>query len=146
MANREAIAADLNALVASSIDLWTRRNPLIGASRPGTRWTNEQLLFHMVFGYMVVLRLLVLVRVFGRLPDRISAQFARMLNATAIPFDASTTTGPAPLPASTTGGAWARNSTMSSTNCNAVWPASPTTASDAACTIRHGGTRSSMTT
>lgn len=42
----------------------------------------------MVFGYMVVLRLLVLVRVFGRLPDRISAQFARMLNATAIPFDA----------------------------------------------------------
>ncbi len=54
----------------------------------GTRWTNEQLLFHMVFGYMVVLRLLVLVRVFGRLPDRISAQFARMLNATAIPFDA----------------------------------------------------------
>ena len=41
----------------------------------------------MVFGYMVVLALLVLVRVFGRLPERISAQFARMLNATAIPFD-----------------------------------------------------------
>ena len=59
-----------------------------GKPTHGTRWTNEQLLFHMVFGYMVVLRLLVLVRVFGRLPDRISAQFARMLNATAIPFDA----------------------------------------------------------
>jgi hypothetical protein len=25
-----------------------------------TRWTNEQLLFHMVFGYMVVQRLLIL--------------------------------------------------------------------------------------
>ncbi|MFB4320582.1 hypothetical protein [Actinomadura sp. 21ATH] len=34
----------------------------------GTRWTNEQLLFHMMFGYLVVLRLLVLVRLIGRLP------------------------------------------------------------------------------
>jgi hypothetical protein len=34
----------------------------------GTRWTNEELLFHMVFGYMVVQRLLRLVRLFGRLP------------------------------------------------------------------------------
>ena len=33
----------------------------------GTRWTNEQLLFHMVFGYMIVQRLLILVRVFSRL-------------------------------------------------------------------------------
>src|SRR5687768_8444644 len=35
----------------------------------GTRWTNQQLLFHMVFGYLVVLRLLRLVHLFGRLPD-----------------------------------------------------------------------------
>jgi hypothetical protein len=28
----------------------------------GTRWNNEQLLFHMVFGYMVVQRLLILVK------------------------------------------------------------------------------------
>jgi hypothetical protein len=54
----------------------------------GTRWTNEQLLFHMVFGYMVVQRLIVLVRVFGRLPDRASARFARMLDAATTPFDA----------------------------------------------------------
>jgi hypothetical protein len=52
----------------------------------GTRWTNEQLLFHMVFGYMVVQRLLLLARVFGRLPDRVSAIFARMLNAATTPF------------------------------------------------------------
>ncbi|PJE23855.1 MAG: maleylpyruvate isomerase [Mycobacterium sp.] len=51
-----------------------------------TRWTNEQLLFHMVFGYMVVLRLMRLVRIFGRLPDAFSRNYARMLNAAARPF------------------------------------------------------------
>src|SRR3954470_4117255 len=53
-----------------------------------TRWTNEQLLFHMVFGYMVVLRLLVLVRLFGRLPDPISHLYARALDAATTPFHA----------------------------------------------------------
>lgn len=48
----------------------------------GTRWTNEQLLFHMVFGYMIVQRLLVLVRAFGRLPDPINAVYAKILNST----------------------------------------------------------------
>lgn len=58
-------------------------------SRPtlDTRWTNEQLLFHMVFGYMVVQRLLILVKVFDRLPDEVSRSFARVLNAAARPFD-----------------------------------------------------------
>ena len=40
-----------------------------GRPTRGTRWTNEQLLFHMVFGYMIVQRLLILVTVFNRLPD-----------------------------------------------------------------------------
>ena len=53
----------------------------------GTRWTNEQLLFHMVFGYMVVQRLLVLVRVFSRLPDQVSRVLARSLNAATSLFD-----------------------------------------------------------
>lgn len=52
----------------------------------GTKWTNQQLLFHMVFGYMIVLRLLWLVRLFGRLPDRYSRRFAQGLNATRRPF------------------------------------------------------------
>jgi hypothetical protein len=52
----------------------------------GARWTNEQLLFHMVFGYMVVQRLRVLVRLFGRLPEAPSRAFARTLNAGAKPF------------------------------------------------------------
>ena len=54
----------------------------------GTRWTNEQLLFHMVFGYMVVQRPLILVRVLSHLPDWVSRWFARMLNAASSPFNA----------------------------------------------------------
>ncbi|MCE5289914.1 MAG: DinB family protein [Nocardiaceae bacterium] len=48
----------------------------------GTRWTNEELLFHMVFGYLVVQRLLVLVKLFGKLPDPVSRGYAWLLNAT----------------------------------------------------------------
>jgi len=53
----------------------------------GTRWTNQQLLFHMLFGYLVVRALLVLVRVFGLLPDGASRVFARLLDAAHRPFD-----------------------------------------------------------
>lgn len=52
----------------------------------GTRWTNQQLLFHMVLGYLIVRRLLPLVRFFGRFPDRYSCVFARVLNAGTRPF------------------------------------------------------------
>jgi len=57
-------------------------------SRPsnGTKWTNGQLLFHMLFGYMIVVRLLVLVRIFGRLPDSVSRAFAGALEASTRPF------------------------------------------------------------
>jgi len=51
-----------------------------------TRWTNEQLLFHMVFGYMIVRRLLFLARVFGCLPDAVSRGFAHILDVAARPF------------------------------------------------------------
>jgi hypothetical protein len=52
----------------------------------GTRWTNEQLLFHMLFGYLITRTLLPLVRAFGRLPERVSRTFAGMLNALTGPF------------------------------------------------------------
>jgi hypothetical protein len=52
----------------------------------GTRWTNEQLLFHMLFGYMVVRALLWLVRGFARLPAGFSRRFAQALNAVTRPF------------------------------------------------------------
>ncbi|XAS67377.1 DinB family protein [Micrococcaceae bacterium Sec5.7] len=62
------------------------RQDLTRRSR-GTRWTNEELLFHMVFGYMVVQALLPLVRFFGRLLPPISRGFARLLNTGTAPFD-----------------------------------------------------------
>jgi hypothetical protein len=76
----ERVRADLHRLVrrASPVDL--RRATL------GTRWTNQQLLFHMVFGYMVVRRLLLLVHAFGRLPDGASRAFAGLLNSGTRPF------------------------------------------------------------
>ncbi|MCU1568264.1 MAG: maleylpyruvate isomerase [Pseudarthrobacter sp.] len=53
----------------------------------GTRWTNEELLFHMVFGYMVVRALLPLVHVISRLPAPAGRAFAAILNAGTRPFD-----------------------------------------------------------
>ena len=53
----------------------------------GTRWTNEELLFHMVFGYMVVRALLPLVRVMSRMPKPVRRAFGAALNAGTIPFD-----------------------------------------------------------
>jgi hypothetical protein len=41
----------------------------------------------MVFGYMVVQRLLLLVRVLGRFPDGVSRIYARPLDAATRPFD-----------------------------------------------------------
>lgn len=40
----------------------------------------------MLFGYLIVRRLLVLVRAFGRLPDAASQAFARVLNSVNCPF------------------------------------------------------------
>ncbi len=53
----------------------------------GTRWTNEELLFHMVFGYMVVRALLPIVHVISRLPRPVGSAFAAVLNAGTRPFD-----------------------------------------------------------
>src|SRR5438046_3464059 len=52
----------------------------------GTRWTNQQLLFHMLFGYLIVPALLVLVRFFGLFPDGASKVFARLLDSAHRPF------------------------------------------------------------
>ncbi|ANS28063.1 hypothetical protein R1CP_16885 [Rhodococcus opacus] len=86
--DRAAIAADLERArrvlhelldAASSVELSRRSS--------GTRWTNEQLLFHMVFGYMVVRRLLLLMRMFARLPEGASRRFAHALDAATPVFD-----------------------------------------------------------
>ncbi|WP_112239920.1 DinB family protein [Kribbella monticola] len=53
----------------------------------GTRWTNRQLLFHMLLGYLIMRALLGLVRMFGRLPPGVSRWYAQLLNAGTRPFD-----------------------------------------------------------
>ena len=87
--DRTEIAADLERARVEFHRLLAEAEHHNAWSKPtrGTRWTNEQLLFHMVFGYMVVQRLLILVRVFSRLPDAIGRAFARDLNAATAPFD-----------------------------------------------------------
>jgi hypothetical protein len=52
----------------------------------GTRWSNEQLLFHMVFGFLIVRVLLRLVRLLGRLPAPVGSGFAALLNSAWRPF------------------------------------------------------------
>jgi hypothetical protein len=60
----------------------------------GTRWTNRQLLWHMLFGYIVVRFLLVLASAFSRLPRPLSKAFARLLDAATRPFDLVNYLGP----------------------------------------------------
>lgn len=74
------VAEDFDALVAGA-----RVDELDGPTN-GTRWTNEQLLFHMLFGYLIVRTLLPLVRVLSRAPRPVSAGFAATLNAATRPF------------------------------------------------------------
>ena len=70
--DRTAIAADLERARRTLHELLdTASATALDRRSHGTRWTNEQLLFHMVFGYMAVRRLRVLVRVFSRPPDRV---------------------------------------------------------------------------
>lgn len=52
----------------------------------GTRWNNEQLLFHMLFGYLLVRNLRLLVRVFSCLPTAASRRFSAVLDAGTRPF------------------------------------------------------------
>jgi DinB superfamily len=84
--DRTALAADLERVRADFHRLLTDVGGDEWSKPTGTMWTNEQLLFHMVFGYMVVQRLLILVRIFGRLPEPVSRGFARLLNATTPAF------------------------------------------------------------
>jgi DinB superfamily len=76
----ERVRADFHDLVAHGAAADLRRRT------DGTRWTNSQMLWHMAFGYLVVRRLLPLVRLFGRVPEPFSRTFAAVLNAGTRPF------------------------------------------------------------
>jgi DinB superfamily len=53
----------------------------------GTKWTNRQLLFHMLFGYIIIRRLIRMAKLFDYLPDWFTKAFAAPLNAGIRPFD-----------------------------------------------------------
>ena len=53
----------------------------------GTKWTNRQLLFHMLFGYVIVRRLIWMVKLLSYLPNVATKPFAAMLNSAAKPFN-----------------------------------------------------------
>ena len=85
--DRKAIAAELEAsrlrlheLLAGAGAADLRRDS------QGTSWTNEELLFHMVFGFLIVRTLLPLVRLMGRLPGWVGRGFAAVLDSTRRPF------------------------------------------------------------
>ena len=61
-ANLDWVAADFHDLVESA------SRAELGAPSNGTKWTNEQLLFPMLFGFVLGRVLLVLVKGFGRPP------------------------------------------------------------------------------
>jgi hypothetical protein len=54
----------------------------------GTRWTNRQLLFHMLLGFLIMRALLAQAKVVARLPAWFGRSWARLLNAGTKPFDA----------------------------------------------------------
>jgi hypothetical protein len=79
-AELERITADFHLLLDSAAPAELRRRT------DGTKWTNKQLLFHMLFGFILVRVLLPLVKGFGRLPPVVSRGFAAILNAGTRPF------------------------------------------------------------
>ena len=84
---RNEIRAELERVRGDFRDLVGTAYPReLGQPTDGTRWTNRQLLFHMLFGYLLVRVLLSLVRGFARLPDGASRAFAGALNAATRPF------------------------------------------------------------
>jgi hypothetical protein len=52
-----------------------------------TKWNNEELLFHMLFGYLIMPSLVRMVKLFSRLPRGVSRVFARLLNSMTGPFN-----------------------------------------------------------
>jgi hypothetical protein len=85
--DREAIYEELRRARVTFRRLVEDASPAdLARASDGTRWTNQQLLYHMLFGYLVTRALLVLAGLFARLPASASRVFARLLDAAATPF------------------------------------------------------------
>jgi len=93
--DRQAVHDELDRVRADFRRLLSQATPASLARRTnGTKWTNEQLLFHMLFGYLITRALLPIVGIFGRLPGGFSRAYARLLNAATTPFDLINYLGP----------------------------------------------------
>ncbi|MFI8193810.1 DinB family protein [Streptomyces sp. NPDC085946] len=84
--DRQAVHDELERVRSDFHQLLGQAGAELRRPTDGTRWTNEQLLFHMLFGYMLVRALLPLLGVFARLPRAVSRAFAACLDAAARPF------------------------------------------------------------
>ena len=83
--NRDDIQAELRRAQADFHDLVARASAQdLRRRSDGTRWSNRQLLWHMVFGYLIVRTLMPLVHLLGRLGW--SRRFSAILNALHRPF------------------------------------------------------------
>jgi hypothetical protein len=112
--HRDAIATDLHACAEDLHALLASATPdQLNARSDGTKWTNKELPFHMVFGFLVVRRLLPLVRLVSSLSPRVGRTL---------------------LPASSTPGR--PRSTGATTPAHAAEPGSSTTSGWAACATR----------
>src|SRR5260370_16988242 len=80
-AERESARLDFHRLIVAATPADLRR------PSGGTRWTTQHLLFHMLFGYLIVRALLVLVRGFGLAPGGARKTFAKLLDSAHRPFD-----------------------------------------------------------
>jgi len=149
-----ALPVDRRVISREMDDARAQLHELIGGSDPadlrrrsdGTRWTNEQLLFHMVFGYLVVRVLLWLVRVVSRLPAPVGRGWAALLNSARRPFHVVNYWG-------SVGGArvfnharMGRLPTAPSPHCSSISSESRRQPCTAACRFRPAGTPTSPRT
>lgn len=75
------IAADFSGIVQNALALELDR------PTNGTRWTNRQLLFHMVLGQNIALSAIPLLGLFSRLPPAASRNWSRLLEACTGPYN-----------------------------------------------------------
>jgi hypothetical protein len=86
--DRQAVHQELDRARATFHDLHAQATPAdLERRSDGTRWTNQQLLFHMLLGYLIIRALGNLVRLFGRLPPGVSRAYAAVLDAGTGLFD-----------------------------------------------------------
>jgi hypothetical protein len=83
----EAIHAELDRVRSEFRDLVTHATASdLRRKSAGTDWSNRELLFHMLFGYLVTRSLLVLVTLISRAPRAAQRGFASVLDMTTPAF------------------------------------------------------------